>query len=48
MIFKIAILWVFFTGLLAFTYIEVRINQSFLRTWWRFFTFRIYMYEDNK
>lgn len=38
-------IWIFFTGLFAFTYVEVFIEQSFLRTWWRFFTFRIYYYK---
>jgi len=37
----IIIVWIFFTGLLAFTYVEV-FDQSFWKTWWRFLTFRIY------
>ncbi|KKL74938.1 hypothetical protein LCGC14_2059880 [marine sediment metagenome] len=46
-IFNFLIVWTFFTGLYAFTYIEV-FHQGFFLTWWRFFTFRIYVYKEDK
>jgi len=44
-IIEIILIWLFFTALLAFTYVEVHIGQSFFKTWWRFITFRIYPYD---
>jgi hypothetical protein len=38
--------WIVISGLIALTYVEVT-YQSFLKTWWRFFNFRIYCWEDK-
>jgi len=45
LIIEIVLIWLFFTALLAFTYVEVHTEQSWLKTWWRFLTFRIYPYD---